>query len=355
MSVSVQNIYYLLCYPWDRLEARNLVDVNSIPGNRIENLLGKVLHDGVAHLIRSGFDRGYVSFEETSRRLRGKVLLTETVGRSLLEQGRVACQLDDLSYDVAHNRVIKAAMAAMAALPSIDKSIAAGLRDHCRRLHDVSDIPLSPAAFRQVQLHRNLARYALLVNVAQLVAKSFIPDERTGVRRFYPFTANEQEMGRLLEAFVRNFLRREQEIYVVDAPKVLWDLDSGDSSDPSWLPEMRTDVMLTNESGRVVLETKYYATPYQSQYGGKKLISGHLYQLMTYLSHLGVDGGAEPVGVLLYAGLGIGQRLRYRLGGYAVLVRNLDLNRDWRDIHEEMMEIVRELAGTSKTRLGSLA
>src|SRR5687767_11226101 len=183
MSVSVQNIYYLLCYAWDRLEARNLVDVTSVPGNRIENLLGKVLHDGVAHLIRSGFDRGYVSFEETSRRLRGKVLLTETLGRSLLEQGRVACQVDDLSYDVAHNRVIKAAMATMAALPSIDKSIAAGLRDHCRRLHDVADISLSPVAFRQVQLHRNLARYAFLVNVAQLVAKSFIPDERTGVRK----------------------------------------------------------------------------------------------------------------------------------------------------------------------------
>src|SRR5688572_4691481 len=100
MSVSVQNIYYLLCYAWDRLEARSLVDASAIPGNRIENLLGKVLLDGVAHLIRSGFDRGYVTFEETSRRLRGKVLLTETVGRSLLQQGRVACQMDDLSHDV---------------------------------------------------------------------------------------------------------------------------------------------------------------------------------------------------------------------------------------------------------------
>ena len=301
MSVSVQNIYYLLCYAWDRLEARNLVDVDSIPGNRIENLLGKVLHDGVAHLIRGGFDRGYVSIEETSRRLRGKVLLTETLGRSLLQQGRVACQVDDLSYDVAHNRVIKAAIAAMAALPSIDRSIAAGLRDHCRRLHDVADIPLSPAAFRQVQLHRNLARYAFLINVAQLVAKSFIPDERTGVRKFHPFTANEQEMGRLFEAFVRNFLRREQEIFVVDAPRVLWDLDYGDSSDPSWLPEMRTDVMLTNESGRVVLETIRDAL--QSRYEEAETISD------TASFDLSLPCGsrqrADPVGVLhINAGIG---------------------------------------------------
>lgn len=350
MSVSVQNIYYLLCYAWDRLEARNLVDVDAIPGNRIENLLGKVLHDGVAHLIRGGFDRGYVSFEETSRRLRGKVLLLETVGRSLLQQGRVACQMDDLSHDVPHNRVIKAAMVAVAGLPGLDKGIAAGLRDHCRRLHDVADVPLSAAAFRQVQLNRNLARYAFLINVAQLVARSFIPDEKTGVRKFQPFTANEQEMGLLFEAFVRNFLRREQAIFAVGAPKVVWDLDLRDSSDPAWLPEMRTDVMLTNESGRVVIETKCYATPYQSQYGSKKLISGHLYQLLTYLSQLGVDEGAKPVGLLLYAGLGIGQRLQYRLGGHAVLVRCLDLNRDWWEIHGEMMGIVWELAGTSKTR-----
>src|SRR6185503_7020741 len=189
MSVSVQNIYYLLCYAWDKLEARSLVNVDAIAGNRIENLLGKVLHDGVAHLIRSGFDRGYVSFEETSRRLRGKVLLLETASRSLLHQGRVACQMDDLSHDVPHNRVIKAAMTAIAGMPEIDKHIAAGLRDHCRRLHDVADIPLSVASFRKIQLHRNLARYAFLINIAQLVARSWIPDDRTGGRRFYPFTA----------------------------------------------------------------------------------------------------------------------------------------------------------------------
>ncbi len=59
MAVPVQNIYYLLCYAWNRLEARDLVDVDAVPGNRVANLLGKVLQDGVANLIRRGFDRGY--------------------------------------------------------------------------------------------------------------------------------------------------------------------------------------------------------------------------------------------------------------------------------------------------------
>jgi 5-methylcytosine-specific restriction enzyme subunit McrC len=112
---------------------------------------------------------------------------------------------------------------------------------------------------------------------------------------------------------------------------------------------MRTDVVLTSSSSRFVVETKYYETPYQSHYESKKLISEHLYQLMTYLSQLAADGGPDSVGVLLYAGLGPGQRLRYRLGGHTVLIRSLDLNREWREIHGDLMGIVKELAGTSKT------
>ncbi len=123
MAVPVQNIYYLLCYAWNRLEARDLVDVDAIPGNRVVNLLGKVLADGVANLIRRGFDRGYVAFEEEGRRLRGKLLVSETLKRSLLPRGRVACYVDDLSYDVPHNRVIKAAMRALIGVPGLDPGI----------------------------------------------------------------------------------------------------------------------------------------------------------------------------------------------------------------------------------------
>ena len=69
-------------------------------------------------------------------------------------------------------------------------------------------------------------------------------------------------MGRLFQLFVRKFLEREQSQFKVDAPKVPWDLGYGDGSDVAWLPEMNTDVTLTNESQRVVIESKYYATPY---------------------------------------------------------------------------------------------
>lgn len=343
MSVSVQNVYYLLCYAWDRLEARSLVDLHAIQGDRIENLLGQVLRHGVAHLIRRGLDRGYVADMEDGRRLRGKILVSETVQRTLLPQGRVACQVDELSHDVPHNRVIKAAMAALMHLPSLDDGIRAALRDHRRRMHDVSDIELSPAAFRSVQLHRNVAGYAFVLNVCHLVARSFLPEAGTGRMRFHPFTANEQEMGHLFQAFVRNFLAREQDAFAVSAPKVPWDAVPLDGSDLAWLPEMRTDVMLTNASGRIAIETKYYATPYQGYHGSKKIISAHLYQLLTYVSHLRATAGPKPLGVLLYAGAIDEQRQDYQLGGHTVLVRGLDLGLDWQGIHRQMLRFAREL------------
>jgi 5-methylcytosine-specific restriction enzyme subunit McrC len=342
MSVPIQNVYYLLCYAWSRLEARSLINVGAVPGNRVENLLGQVLYAGVSRLLASGLERGYLEFEEEGRRLRGKIMLSETVKRLLLPSGRVACQLDELSYDIPLNRVIKAAMSELIGVPSLDGHLRAALSSHCRRMADVADVDLSLAAFRNVQLHRNVARYAFLIEVSRLVARSLLPDKTAGRKRFHPFDTSDQEMGLLFEDFVRNFLRIEQNTFKVEARKVPWDLALG-GSDPDWLPEMRTDVLLTSPSRRVVLEAKFYTTRYQSHYGTKKLRSGHLYQLLAYLSQLRATTGPAPIGVLLYAGSDENQRLDYRLSGHTVLIRGLDLNRHWQEIHQDLLGLTEEL------------
>ena len=344
MAVPVRNIYYLLCYAWDRLEARELFDVGTVSGNRTEDLLGSVLYHAVTDLIRRGLDRGYVPFEEEGRRLRGKLLLSDVVKRALLRRGRVVCNVDELSHDVPHNRLIKAAMRALVGLPGLDQELRVGLRSLGRRMDSVTDVALAPAAFRNVQLHRNVARYAFVVNVCHLIARSLLPDDKTGGKLFHPFTASEQQMGLLFQAFVRNFLQREQDVFQVSGRSVPWNIDPADGSDSSWLPQMLVDVMLSNADRRVIVETKYYATPYHQRHSGtRKLISAHLYQLLTYLSQLHATPGPAPLGVLLYAGVGEQLRLDYRLGGHQLLVRSVDLNRDWRDIRGGLIAFAHEL------------
>jgi 5-methylcytosine-specific restriction enzyme subunit McrC len=347
VAVPVQNIYYLLCYAWDRLEARGLVDAASVPGNRVENLLGAVLDAAVGHLIRRGLDRGYRAIVEEERAIRGKLLMGPTVKRDLLPLGRAVCEYDELTLDVPHNRVLKAAMRALLSVPTLDRAIAGRLRRHAERFRDVSDLPaLDAAAFRAVQLHRNTAGYAFALHVSELVARSFIADQRTGQRRFHPFTQSDQEMGALFEAFVRNFLRREQDAFQVSADHVPWHVEPLPASDLDWLPRMKTDVTLASPTRRIVLETKCYARPYQDRFETRrKLISSNLYQILTYVSQLSRTPGPEPIGVLLYAQVGEQQRLDYRLGGLTVLVRTLDLLQPWQAIHRDLLHLAQELDG----------
>lgn len=345
MAVPLRNVYYLLCYAWDQWGLEGVAGVDGFDGDRVENLLGYVLRDGVSGLLRRGLDRGYVLEQEECRRPRGKVLVSQTIQRMLAPHGRVACEADDLCRDVVHNRLIKATLTSLVELPRLDGKLRAGLTDLRQRMGDVADVGLTVAGFRKVQLHQNLANYAFILNVCELVARSLLPEPASGRRRFRPFTASDQEMGRLFEAFVRNFLKGEQELFSVTKGKVPWDAVPLAGADLAWLPEMETDVILQRPAQRIVIETKYYNEMLQSRYGSRKLISGHLYQLQAYLGHLAATPGPQPVGVLLYAKSGEAPRLDYRLGGHTVLVRSLDLDREWREIRRQLLGLADEFAG----------
>jgi len=107
---------------------------------------------------------------------------------------------------------------------------------------------------------------------------------------------------------------------------------------------MLTDVVLTTSTRRVVIEAKFYAEPYSHRYGSKKIISEHLYQLLTYMSHMRATEGPEPIGVLLYAGEKM-QELEYHLGGNRIFTRSLDLDLDWQLIHRNLLDLATELRG----------
>jgi 5-methylcytosine-specific restriction enzyme subunit McrC len=43
MEIPIQNIYYLLCYAWNKLEERDIVDVKGIETTELCDLFAKVL------------------------------------------------------------------------------------------------------------------------------------------------------------------------------------------------------------------------------------------------------------------------------------------------------------------------
>jgi 5-methylcytosine-specific restriction enzyme subunit McrC len=102
-QIPIQNIYYLLCYAWNKLEEGEIVDVSSLESPQLADLFAKVLLGGSRHLIRRGIDRGYIPCGEERATIRGKIAFAPSVRRNLFQQGIAFCEFDELDHNVLHN------------------------------------------------------------------------------------------------------------------------------------------------------------------------------------------------------------------------------------------------------------
>src|SRR5215218_3837601 len=209
MRVPVENIYFLLCYAWDRLEERNIVNVETEGVTRLADLFARVLVSGVTHVLKRGLDRSYHVREDRIPGVRGKLLLSRTLKQNLLPQARTVCAFDELSYDVLHNQIVKAALRGLLRVDELDAGLRERLAGVHRRLNDISDIRLSANAFRAVQLHRNIRFYDFLLKVCRVIYENLMINESSGTAKFRDFTRDDKAMPALFQRFLYNFFRRE--------------------------------------------------------------------------------------------------------------------------------------------------
>lgn len=345
-SIPIQNIYYLLCYAWNRLEEGAVVDVGSLDSTRLVDLFAKVLAGGTMHLIRRGFDRGYVSFAEDTGRIKGKIDFASSLKRDLLRRARARCEFDELDYNVLHNRILKTTMTLLAGTRDLDEELRHELRDALRWLGDVDPVRLSPQIFRRVQLHRNNHYYAFLLNVCELVHQNLLADERGAGVRFRDFLRDEASMARLFEEFVRRFYQIEQKTFEVRAMKIGWQAEAVDEESAGHLPEMRTDVCLIGGDRKIILDCKYYKDSLQRNWGKRTVHSENLYQLYAYLRNKENEKGWENCeGILLYPATGQPLNLSYRIHGHPVHIRTINLNQDWEGIKADMLYLIESSSG----------
>ena len=208
-KIPIANIYYLLCYAWDHVEERDVVRLEALEElERVQDLLGKVLAEGTFRLIRRGIDRGYREVREDVAGMRGKMAVGETAKRALRARGQVACDFEELSYDVVHNRILRSTLKNLLRLPDLHSSVRTEIRNAYTKLDGVSVVPLNRRLFQQVQLDRNRRYYRFLLSVCWLVHEQLLVDERSGKARFTEFS--EERMEKLYEDFIIQFYRREQ-------------------------------------------------------------------------------------------------------------------------------------------------
>jgi 5-methylcytosine-specific restriction enzyme subunit McrC len=342
-GIPIQNIYYLLCYAWDALAEAETIDVSLEQSLTITDLFARVLISGTNHLLARGIDQDYQPQHASVSGIRGKLDLAATVKGVTWTYGRTICTTDERGVDVTHNQIVKATLRRLATTSTLAPALCSDATELCRRLTGVRDVTLSAISFRAVHLHRNNRLYDMLVNVCRLLYDNPFLDDTPGTARFPDFTGTRGDMARLFEQFVYNFFAREQRVYTVRRPVIQWHGASASATDIRMLPIMRTDVVLTSNDRRIVLDTKYYEHVFQEYRGTPKIRSTHLYQILSYLNNLSAasaERAPSPEGVLLYPAVGERFHKPYTLLGHRVVVQSVDLNRPWRSIHQELLQAV---------------
>jgi len=345
-TVPIENIYFLLCYAWNRLDERDLVHVSRTDCTHLLDLFARVLAFGTAHLLKRGPDRGYVTSSEELRMLRGRIDVSATVKRLLFMSGRAFCHYDELSHNVLHNRILKTTISELVrhkVLADENRDALALLR---RRLHQVDEIELNPAVFSRVQLNRNNSFYGFLISVCRLIYINVLAKEGDGDYQFQDFIRDPRQMGLLFQEFVRNFFKLELEptsagCHVKGAEVINWDV-LADKLTKDKLPTMKTDISIRWPDRYLVIETKFYSETMQIYYDTEKVHGDHLYQLCTYLQHIESKGPEYERcnGMLLYPTAREELDIGFEDHGHWVMVKTVNLNQPWQRIHERLLALV---------------
>lgn len=339
MTIPIANIYYLLLYAWRHVERKDLVDVGEAGKSDLLNLLAHVYTLEVPRLIASGLAREYVGVEQEVAGVRGKLDLGRTLKRYLLRHGRTWCGFDELRYDIPRNRIIKATLRLLLRVPQLDSENREAARHLHAKLDAVREVPLHPSLFRGVQSHRLVREYDFVLQLSRLIGDSVILDVAGGAGRFVDFSEDDATMHKLFEDFVLNFYALERPEWRPSRRTIAWFNAQGSREALAHLPSMHTDVYLTVGDQHIVLDTKFYSKPLDG-WQSEGVRSENLYQLFAYVANAAaMMSPAAVAGLLLYAAVDRPFAFRYRLKGHRLSVCALDLTKDWRHIHDDLIEL----------------
>jgi len=340
VSIPIHNLYYLLVYAWDVLDESSIADVGTESIDVPQELFGRILCNGIDHLLKRGLDRDYSTETSEIPGVRGRIEISSTIKANSMSKGRLVCTYDELTHDVLHNQILKATLRSLVHTIQIDKEFRQDIRGLLRKFEHVSDIELANDTFRRVQLHSNNRFYRILLQVCRLLHKHLIPDQSQSGFQFVEFT--EEQLQTVFESFIRNFYRREQSIYKVKREKFAWHNVETDSASLPFLPKMETDASLKSDSNKIIIEVKYYKSPLtRHQRGGKQVVrSAHLYQLFSYIKNRYQESDVPVEGLLLYAKNKEDIDLDYTISGHRLRVATVDLMEPAEDIRDRLLQLV---------------
>ncbi len=341
MKIPIENIYYLLCYAWNKLDEKDKVNISVDDKTELLDLFAKILINASKTLLKRGIDKNYNDYTEEISGIKGKVSIAETLKRNILFKQKTICDFDDFSANIISNRILVTTIYRLTRTKGVDKDLKNELVLLLKMFNEISQIEITNSLFKQIKINRNNHFYSFIMNVCKIIFENTLPSEEHGRYKFTDFTRDEHKMNQLFEAFVRNFYRIEQKKYTsVKREIIQWNFDK--SENDSNLPQMETDITLENETEKIIIDTKYYAETMTDRFGSEKIKSSNLYQLFSYLLNQEDDTQKthKSRGILLYPTVKNDYDLKYRYKNHSIQIRTINLNQNWMDISKKLIEII---------------
>jgi 5-methylcytosine-specific restriction enzyme subunit McrC len=343
MKIPIENIYYLLCYAWNKLDERDRVNISVDDRMELLDLFAKVLVNATKLILKRGIDKNYIDHTEEITGVKGKLNISQTLKSNLLLKQKTICTFDDFSSNIIANRILVSTINRLVRTKGLDRNLKYELVNLNRMLSNIPIIEVTNSAFKLVKIHRNNRFYGFVMNVCQIIHENTLPSEAKGVFKFSDFTRDDSKMNQLFEAFVRNFYKIEQTEYnIVKKESIQWQFVSADSISSRYLPQMETDITLENDRKKIIIDAKFYRETLTINYDQERIKSANIYQLFSYLLNQrnGTDKNYETTGILLYPTVEKDYNLNYSYQGHTILIRTINLNKNWKDIAARLKEII---------------
>ncbi|MGO8203481.1 McrC family protein [Rhizobium ruizarguesonis] len=186
-----------------KIEAGRVADLDWQQETLLEILI-RIFCDKLTEAVRRGMPRRYIVQEDDLSALRGTLDLPRQFTRHVANPSRLACRFDELSEDIALNRIIKATIAHLSRMSRSATNLQR-LRELAFVYADISVVPVPVLRWGEVVIDRTNRAWQDLFGMAQLFLRNRYQTTSAGSGHG---TALLFEMNTLFEEYVGRLVTR---------------------------------------------------------------------------------------------------------------------------------------------------
>lgn len=343
-NISIKNIYWMLAYAFRTINEKNIEKLSSEEFDNIYELFAVMMTNELNKQIKRGLNKDYVSIEENTNVLKGKVLVQKTLRTSKkvnkeIVYDKVICEHDDYSVNNYLNQIVKTACIYLIRAKQIkEKKIVDKLKKALLYFDGIDEIDKKSINWNTIKYNKYNSSYRMLINISNLILDGLLINKKDGKIEFRNYI-DDQKMHKLYEKFILEYYKYHYANLNPSVPQVEWDVEK--NNDLLYLlPKMQTDITLYSNNKTLIIDAKYYSDMYQNNplFDKEKFKSNNLYQIYTYVKNEDKNMTGNVIGMLMYVKTNKNDKqwVEYIMGKNKIVITNLDFSKDFDEVKKHL-------------------